>query len=169
MFIRGVIPVYHYATLVHEGLTFYLVASPIGLAFIGLRASFDRWQAQHPKIHLQEDVDTMALYVEQLRQYFAGERQVFALPLDAQGTPFQKEVWQALLELSYGETVSYSTLALGMGRPKAVRAVASAVASNPLLIVVPCHRVIAKDGTLANYREGQALKRALLDMEARKG
>jgi methylated-DNA-[protein]-cysteine S-methyltransferase len=101
----------------------------------------------------------------QLTEYFAGERREFDLPLRAAGTPFQQSVWSALREIPYGETRSYADIAREVGRPNAVRAVGAANGSNPLAIVVPCHRVIASDGRLAGYGGGVSLKARLLAME----
>jgi methylated-DNA-[protein]-cysteine S-methyltransferase len=104
---------------------------------------------------------------EQLRAYFAGELQSFDLPLDMQGTAFQKSVWQQLLEIPYGETRSYSFVARALGAPKAVRAVGAANGRNPMAIVVPCHRVIGAHGSLVGYGGGLEVKQFLLDLEAR--
>ncbi len=102
----------------------------------------------------------------QLQAYFQGQRQRFDLPLDlAQGTPFQREVWQALCAIPFGQTYSYGELAQTIGRPKAVRAVGAAVGRNPLSIVVPCHRVLGGDGSLTGYAGGLDRKRALLRLE----
>jgi AraC family transcriptional regulator of adaptative response/methylated-DNA-[protein]-cysteine methyltransferase len=89
------------------------------------------------------------------------------VPIDAQGTPFQKRVWRALCKIPYGETSTYREVARSIGRPKAVRAVARACATNPVALVVPCHRVIRTDGNLAGYRWGLQRKQALLDRESR--
>ncbi len=103
----------------------------------------------------------------QLADYFAGRRTSFDVPLDLQGTPFQIEVWRGLLEIGYGETVSYGELAHRIGRPRAVRAVGLANGRNPIAVIVPCHRVIGADGTLTGYGGGLDRKRQLLDLEAR--
>ena len=89
------------------------------------------------------------------------------LPLDVQGTAFQRRVWQALQEIPVGSTVSYTDLARRIGSPKAVRAVAQACAANPLAVAIPCHRVVRNDGALSGYRWGVERKRALLEREAR--
>lgn len=102
---------------------------------------------------------------EQLSDYFAGRRSSFTLPLAPQGTPFQHRVWDALLRTPYGTTTSYSTLAATLGSPRSARAVGAANARNPLHVVVPCHRVIAADGSLSGYAAGPLRKRALLDLE----
>lgn len=103
----------------------------------------------------------------QLTQYFAGQRQQFEVKLDlSTGTPFQQSVWRALLGLAFGQTCSYGALTGQMGRPTAVRAVSSAVARNPMSIIVPCHRVLGANGALTGYAGGLARKAALLKLEA---
>ncbi len=102
---------------------------------------------------------------EQLRAYFRRELQRFALTLRPRGTPFQRRVWDELLGIPYGETISYRELAGRVGSPKAVRAVGRANATNPIAIVVPCHRVIGADGSLTGYGGGIERKRALLELE----
>jgi methylated-DNA-[protein]-cysteine S-methyltransferase len=103
---------------------------------------------------------------DQLGEYFAGERSAFELALAGAGTPFQERVWRALLEIPYGETISYGELARRIGRPDAVRAVGMANGRNPISIIVPCHRVIGADGALTGYAGGLERKRFLLDLEA---
>ena len=103
----------------------------------------------------------------QLEAYFAGERRAFDLDLDLRHSVFDRTVWSHLLEVPYGDTISYSTLARAVGRPDIVRGVAAAVGRNPLAIVVPCHRVIGADGALTGYRGGLQRKQALLDLEGR--
>jgi methylated-DNA-[protein]-cysteine S-methyltransferase len=102
---------------------------------------------------------------EQLRQYFAGERREFDLPLAPAGTPFQERVWRALREIPYGETASYRELAERIGRPTASRAVGTANGRNPVSIIVPCHRVIGASGALTGYAGGVERKRFLLELE----
>ncbi len=103
--------------------------------------------------------------VMQLNEYFAGTRQVFSLPLHFVGTEFQVKVWQTLMTIPYGETISYKEEAQRMGNEKALRAVAQANGANPIPIIVPCHRVIASDGTLGGYSSGVDKKQFLLEME----
>lgn len=105
---------------------------------------------------------------EQLHAYFYGELQDFDLPLTPEGTDFQQRVWDALLKIPCGETLSYADVAEMIGQPTATRAVASANARNPLPIVIPCHRVIGSDGKLRGYAGGLAIKAALLDLEGQK-
>lgn len=102
---------------------------------------------------------------DQLAGYFAGTRVDFDLPLALEGTPFQREVWRALLDVPYGATASYRDIAVRIGRPRAVRAVGAANGANPISIVVPCHRVVGQDGSLTGYGWGTARKRWLLDHE----
>jgi methylated-DNA-[protein]-cysteine S-methyltransferase len=101
----------------------------------------------------------------QLSEYLKGERKGFDLPLLIKGTTFQQQVWKALLEIPYGETRSYKQIAVAIGNPKAVRAVGMANNRNPLLIVVPCHRVIGADGKLVGYGAGIEKKEFLLRLE----
>lgn len=103
--------------------------------------------------------------IQQLTEYFEGQRKVFELPLDPDGTEFQKRVWQKLSEIPYGVTRAYKDIAVELGDANASRAVGTANGRNPLSIVVPCHRVIASDGTLGGYAGGLSIKTFLLDME----
>lgn len=103
---------------------------------------------------------------QQLEQYFAGERSVFDLPLAPEGSDFQSKVWQALLTVPYGETCSYLDIAQQLGDSNAVRAVGAANGKNPLSIVVPCHRVIGKNGKLTGYAGGLSRKAWLLQLES---
>jgi methylated-DNA-[protein]-cysteine S-methyltransferase len=104
---------------------------------------------------------------EQLCQYFAGERQAFALPLELVGGEFELRVWNALLEIPYGETRSYGEIARRVGQPGAARAVGLANGRNPIAVIVPCHRVIGADGSLTGYGGGLERKRRLLQLESR--
>ena len=104
--------------------------------------------------------------VEQLGQYFAGERTTFDLALGVGGTAFQQQVWQALAEIPWGETTSYGKLAATIGRPTASRAVGAANGRNPVAIIVPCHRVIGANGALVGYGLGIERKQFLLTLEA---
>lgn len=105
--------------------------------------------------------------VTQLEEYFGGERQVFDLPLDLEGTPFERCVWEQLQQIPYGTTTTYGQLARSVRRPEFVREVAAAIGRTPVPIVVPCHRVLAADGALTGYSGGLHRKRALLDLEYR--
>jgi methylated-DNA-[protein]-cysteine S-methyltransferase len=104
--------------------------------------------------------------VTQLREYFAGERTDFDLPLRQQGSPFEQRVWAALMEIPYGDTASYGEIAARIGDPGKARAVGAANGRNPIAIICPCHRVIGSDGSLTGYGGGLENKRTLLDLEA---
>ena len=113
------------------------------------------------------DREPLGLAIEQLEQYFAGERRSFDLPLDYQGTPFQRSVWDELRGLPYGARTTYGALARLLGAQP--RAVGAAVGATPIPIIIPCHRVIGMDGSLTGYGGGLPRKRALLDFEAAAG
>jgi methylated-DNA-[protein]-cysteine S-methyltransferase len=113
------------------------------------------------------DSAVLADAVDQLEDYFAGERRSFDLPLDLQGTPFQRSVWDELLQVGFGETISYKALAGRLGRLDRIRAVGGAVGRTPVPIIVPCHRAVGSDGSLTGYGGGLQRKQALLDLEAR--
>lgn len=104
--------------------------------------------------------------VFQLQEYFDGKRKVFDLRLNPEGTDFQKKVWNALLEIPYGKTVSYLDLSKRLGDVKAIRAVANANGKNPIWIIIPCHRVIGSDGSLTGYAGGLNRKQWLLEHES---
>ena len=103
--------------------------------------------------------------VQQLSEYFEGKRTRFDIPLDVEGTAFQKAVWSELLRIPYGETRSYGDIAEAIGRPGAARAVGMANHDNPIAVVIPCHRVVGKDGSLTGYAGGLHLKAQLLSIE----
>ncbi|MDY0233451.1 MAG: methylated-DNA--[protein]-cysteine S-methyltransferase [Sulfurimonas sp.] len=103
---------------------------------------------------------------KEVLEYFRGERKEFTIPLSPSGTTFQKEVWDTLLSIPYGTTVSYKTEAKIFGNPKAIRAVANANGKNPISILIPCHRVIASDGSLGGYSGGLDKKKFLLFLES---
>ena len=113
-----------------------------------------------------EDRRAFADVAEQLGEYFAGERQGFDLDLDLRGTPFQLDVWRALREIPYGDTVSYGDIARQIDRSKAVRAVGTANGSNPIPVIVPCHRVIGASGKLTGFGGGLEAKSYLLNLES---
>jgi methylated-DNA-[protein]-cysteine S-methyltransferase len=141
-----------------------LVASERGLVAI-------LWENDNPhRVRLSELLadDRHPVLVEterQLREYFAGKRKTFSVPLDMRGTRFQKDVWASLLAIPFGETRSYGQLALQLGNPRATRAVGAANGRNPLSIIVPCHRVIGSSGKLTGFAGGLAVKAHLLALE----
>ena len=114
----------------------------------------------------QEDIpEELEAPVDQLKSYFSGELRDFTFKMNPSGTEFQKQVWQALNKIPYGETRSYLELSKELGNEKAIRAVAAANGKNPLWIVTPCHRVIGSDGSLTGYAGGLWRKKWLLDFE----
>ena len=106
--------------------------------------------------------------IAQLEQYFAGKRKTFDLELAPRGTPFQLAVWNELLQIEYGDTITYAELARRIGKPNAVRAVGAANGANPIPLIVPCHRVIGSNGTLTGYGGGIERKQWLLALEGRR-
>lgn len=105
---------------------------------------------------------------QQLKEYFSGKRKTFDLPIHLEGTEFQKKVWAALQTIPYGETRTYGEIAEQIGNPKASRAVGGANHNNPIMIVVPCHRVIGANGSLVGFGGGLDMKKYLLELEKRK-
>jgi methylated-DNA-[protein]-cysteine S-methyltransferase len=142
----------------------YLIASEKGLKQV-------HWRRE-PKIEMLASLEAntgaariLAQADRQFREYFAGDRREFDLPFDVEGTAFQKSVWHQLSRIPYGQTCSYKDIAKRIGNPGAVRAVGSANGKNPLAIIVPCHRVIAADGSLGGYSGGLGYKKRLLALE----
>jgi len=141
--------------------------TPIGL--LQVVCSDGALQAIHFSEQRQEghpgDSELLSEAIRQLQQYFSGERREFDLPLEAQGTPFQKAVWQALRAVPFGKTASYKDIALAIGNPKAIRAVGLANKRNPIPIIIPCHRIIGSNGKLTGYAGGLWRKEYLLNLE----
>lgn len=149
-----------------NGETFLLAATEKGLAYVDLLTDSQEDLPRFFKGYtFIEDEIKIQPYVQPVKDYFNGKNQQFSFPIDLVGTPFQKEVWQELVKVPFGQTTTYSALAEKIGRPTAYRAVANAVGRNPLLVVVPCHRVLGKDGSLTGFRGGLPLKRRLLAIE----
>jgi methylated-DNA-[protein]-cysteine S-methyltransferase len=144
-----------------------VMPSPVGPLGIEARAGvitrITFHASERPSPATLDDVVVEAC--RQLNEYFEGRRKTFSLPLAPEGTAFQCLVWQALTEVAYGETVSYSQLAQRIGRPLAVRAVGAANGQNPIPIVIPCHRVIGADGRLVGFGGGLGVKQYLLGLE----
>lgn len=121
-----------------------------------------------PKEYELKETPLLLLASKELKEYLSGKRRAFSLPLNPQGTPFEQEVWRALLTIPYGETRTYGEIAKAVGRPKACRAVGRANGLNPISIFIPCHRVVGKNGTLTGYAGGLKLKEQLLQLEQAK-
>lgn len=151
------------------------VETPLGTMTLaatehGLAGAWFESQKHHPG-PLAAPVDPgqrwLKLAREQLAAYFDGELQAFSVPLDLRGTPFQRSVWQALLAIAPGGTCTYAEVAQAAGSPAAVRAAGAAVGRNPVSVIVPCHRVLGRDGSLTGYAGGLPRKQALLRLEGR--
>jgi len=153
----------------------FLAASDKGLVALEFDARLPGQQSMRPnprdlraesdKIAFAEPAAKLSRYTHELDQYFEGKRREFSFPLDLRGTDFQLACWRALLAIPYGETRSYADIARAVGSPQGFRAVGMANNRNPIAIVVPCHRVIASDGTLCGYGGGLDIKRKLLELE----
>lgn len=150
-----------------EGIHTVYYNSPLGLIEIqstegGLRAvnfTTEKILTEVPDVHNQ-------LTISQLEEYFNKKRKTFDLPLDMEGTDFQKRVWTELYKIPYGKTCSYMDIARALGDPKTIRAVGMANGSNKIGIIIPCHRVIGSDGSLTGYAGGIQRKKWLLDFES---
>jgi methylated-DNA-[protein]-cysteine S-methyltransferase len=141
----------------------FLVSSERGLVRLEFNSRLQ--PLGRKEVTLQESQGVLAPYVKELDEYFAGQRREFSFPLDLRGTDFQLQCWRALLDIPYGETRTYAEIARMIGHPHAFRAVGMSNNRNPIAIVVPCHRVIASDGSLCGYGGGLDIKQKLLDLE----
>jgi len=153
---------------------FKLMNSPVGVLTLvarETRLAAVLWESEREnRVRLgtliEDNHHPMLLETEkQLNEYFAGTRRQFVLELDFEGTAFQRQVWQALLEIPFGETRSYSQIASALGNPKSVRAVGAANGRNPISIIAPCHRVIGASGALTGFAGGLEAKAFLLTLE----
>ena len=160
----------YYCAIILKDKDYLIAATAKGLAFVGSQNAglieLVIWiEKNRPGTLIKEDNIFMEPYRIELEEYFTGNRKKFNLPLDIEGSNFQKMVWKELLNIPYGETRTYSDIAWAVENPKAIRAVSSAIGKNPIAIVVPCHRVIGKNGKLNGYRGGLEMKQELLDLE----
>jgi len=147
--------------------TLLLASTEKGMKRIMLSGSnqLNQLRQEFGKNQLRENKNFNENAAGQLRQYFQGKRKQFSLPLDLEGTDFQKQVLWAVQEVLYGTTQSYKEIAQKIGNPRAVRAVGNANRTNPLPIIIPCHRIIGSDGSMTGYGGGIDLKRKLLEFE----
>ncbi len=155
-------------------LAFMEMASPVGqLKLVATETALVAvlWENENPnRVRLAELIENVQHPIlletqKQLNEYFEGQRQVFDLPLDFEGTEFQQKVWQALLTIPFGETRSYKQIAEQIGNVKAVRAVGAANGKNPISIIAPCHRVVGANGKLVGFAGGLENKDVLLQLE----
>ncbi len=160
----------YWTHLSHEDWKIIVAATSNDLCYVGSqnmpKDELADWAKTHfPGYTLIEDGEKLKPYASELIEYFQGQRNNFTIPFDFHGTTFQLDVWKALSEIPYGQTKSYSEIANQIQKPRAVRAVGSAIGANPILITVPCHRVIGKNGALTGYRGGMEMKTKLLKLE----
>lgn len=171
---RGYLVIYLWRNVEKQQLKYKWISSPVGKLKIivddtHLRAIL--WEQERlNRVNLDEmkedSKDILILKVEMhLREYFEGKRSSFQLPMYAQGTSFQENVWELLNKIPYGSTCSYGEIAEKLDNPKAVRAVGGAVGRNPISIIIPCHRVIGSDGSLTGFAGGLDRKKILLEIE----
>jgi len=153
-------------------LAYSHLSSPVGRLLLvaddlSLKSIRFESDAQDPEAGWKRGNPLLREAARQIRAYFARKLRAFELPLAPEGTAFQRKVWQALVEIPYGSTASYSQIARKIKHPTAVRAVGAANGRNPLPIVIPCHRVIGSNGSLTGFGGGLEAKRLLLDLERR--
>ncbi|MCQ6276487.1 methylated-DNA--[protein]-cysteine S-methyltransferase [Bacillus sp. V3B] len=160
----------YWSLLKHKDWSIYIAATSKGLCFVGSQnKSFEELSAWVKKQFLDnslvKNAEKIQPYVVELIEYLEGERKSFTIPFDFNGTEFQLAVWKALDEIPYGQTKSYSDIAHHIHKPTAIRSVGTAIGKNPVLITVPCHRVVGKNGSLTGYRGGLEMKTKLLELE----
>ncbi|QED46251.1 methylated-DNA--[protein]-cysteine S-methyltransferase [Cytobacillus dafuensis] len=163
-------PALYWSLLEFRDWNFYIASTSKGLCYVGSQnkpfEELSEWaKKRFPESPLIEDNKKLEPYAIEIIGYLKGKRKAFTIPFDFHGTAFQLSVWNALCEIPYGQTKSYSEIASHINKPAAVRAVGSAIGANPVLITVPCHRVVGKNGTLTGYRGGLEMKTRLLDIE----
>ncbi|MED0673955.1 methylated-DNA--[protein]-cysteine S-methyltransferase [Aneurinibacillus aneurinilyticus] len=163
-------PTLYWSLLKFKELNFYIASTSKGLVFVGSQnkpfEELSEWaKKRFQGSSLVENDEKLEPYAVELTQYLERKRKTFTVPFDYNGTAFQLAVWNALCEIPYGQTKSYSDIANDINKLAAVRAVGAAIGANPVLITVPCHRVVGKDGSLTGYRGGLEMKTLLLDLE----
>lgn len=154
----------------HSPLGIYIIASSSrGVVCVKTESHMTslvaRWRKK--EIEIKDAAGNNDAIIAELDAYFAGGLREFSVPLDLRGTEFQRQVWGLLSGIPYGETRSYGQIATALGRPRASRAVGQAIGTNPVAVIVPCHRVIGASGGLTGYGGGLHRKQALLELEAR--
>lgn len=172
---RSMVETLHSTTVASPVGPLFLAASPCGLVALEFDKRLPGQQTVRPnprdlrteanRLEFVESPEALQPYAAELEEYFQATRRQFTFPLDLRGTDFQTACWRALLAIPYGETRTYADIARAVGRPQGFRAVGMANNRNPIAIVVPCHRVIASDGTLCGYGGGLDVKRKLLELE----
>ena len=163
-------PTIYWTLVSHHSWNIYIAATSSGLCFAGVQngtfAELKQWtEKKYPGCILEENSQHLKPYMTEIIEYLDGKRTSFSTNFDFKGTEFQQSVWKALCEIPYGQTKTYSEIAQAIDKPSAVRAVGGAIGKNPILILVPCHRVIGKNGSLTGFRGGLTMKTKLLDLE----
>ncbi|WP_339278671.1 methylated-DNA--[protein]-cysteine S-methyltransferase [Paenibacillus sp. FSL W8-1187] len=161
----------YWSVLEKDGWRLHAAADADGFAFCGSQdAPFEElaeWAAaRRPGAALERSDRVLQPYLDELAALLSGASREFRLPLSLGGTAFQRTVWDELRRIPYGETRTYAQIAEAIGRPSAARAVGAAIGANPVLMSVPCHRVVGSGGTLTGYRGGLEMKRRLLELES---
>ncbi|WP_243523767.1 methylated-DNA--[protein]-cysteine S-methyltransferase [Bacillus pseudomycoides] len=160
----------YWTLFIHKNWHMYIAATSTGLCFVGSQhqnlEELITWaKKRFPRPTFVQDTLELQPYIQELIEYLDKKREVFTCLIDVHGTPFQLAIWNTLREIPYGKTYSYSDIAQLIQKPKSVRAVGTAIGANPLLITIPCHRVIGKNGKLSGFRGGLAMKKELLTLE----
>ncbi|MBD8070895.1 methylated-DNA--[protein]-cysteine S-methyltransferase [Bacillus sp. PS06] len=163
-------PILYWSLIRYQKWSIHIAATSKGLCFVGsidkTYQELEDWVSKYfSKTTLKQNDDKLEPFKLEILEFFQGKRKSFSFPFDLYGTPFQLAVWDALKAIPYGKTTTYSEIAEAIDKPKAVRAVGTAIGANPLLISIPCHRVLGKDGSLTGYRGGLTMKKQLLQIE----
>lgn len=160
----------YWTLFIHREWQLYMATTKNGLCYVGSQGKpyeeMEVWLAKRFSNHeLVEEEEALAPYKNEIKEYLNGTRREFTVPVELKGTAFQLAIWDTLAKIPYGETKSYSQIADFINNPAAVRAVGAAIGANPVLITIPCHRVVAKNGALTGYRGGLEMKEKLLTLE----
>lgn len=153
----------YYSSFQWENWTFYLGATEKGLCYADIRNP--RESKKFKNVDLIDNAEFITPFKNQYLEYFDKKRDHFTFQIDIKGTPFQEAVWKSLIQIPLGESRFYQEIASAIQNPKAIRAVGGAIGNNPLLIAIPCHRVIGKNRTLTGFSSGLDLKKRLLEIE----
>lgn len=146
----------------------YFVNTPLGVLTAKLKAdqlTYLQFEDQNEMVDSENLPEIIQKLIEELDFYFKGELRTFSIPLNPEGTVFQKEVWEEIANINIGQTITYKALSERMEQPLAIRAIATANGANPIAILIPCHRIIGSDGSLTGYAWGLERKRHLLQLE----
>ncbi|MFT4855616.1 MAG: methylated-DNA-[protein]-cysteine S-methyltransferase [Algoriphagus sp.] len=145
-----------------------IISSPLGNIFLSIQDdSISELRFTTEEVSIEPFNSLLSEAKKQLDEYFSGKRKSFNLPVLLSGTPFQYQVWSAVNKIPFGETTSYLKLSQALGKPAAIRAVGAAIGANPILVIIPCHRIIGTNGQLTGYAGGLDRKEKLLELEGR--